>query len=470
MATCVLQGAYGRGCDTSVADVLKADAVQRTLRALVVAYAFPPVGGAGVQRMSKLVKYLPSHDVSPTVLTVANPSVPLRDTSFAGDLPVGVEVVRARTFEPGYGMKEAAWAASASPSTPLRRAVRGLSSIAKQVLLPDPQVLWVPAAEAALARRLVRRDDDVVLVSGPPFSQFLLAPLARARKGVGVVLDYRDEWSTYRASYEMTASRSARLAGDLLEPALLRCAHRITTATDEFREQLLRRYRFLSSEQVIAIPNGYDPSDFPPDLPAPPPDRFLMTYAGTVFRLTGVRGLLGAIRRLHESEPELARLLHVQFLGRIVDTERHFFAGAEALGVSTKPYVPHEDVLAALSASHLTLCVLDDVPGTERILPAKIFELMHLGRPILTMAPDGALTRLVRRHTLGDVVAPRDEEGIASLLAERLRAFRAASAGSPERRGISRNSATGIERFHRRALAGEFASVLREARADAARA
>lgn len=437
------------------------------LRALIVSYAFPPVGGAGVQRMSKLVKYLPSHGVSPTVLTVANPSVPLRDASFSGDLPAGVEVLRARTFEPGYGMKEAAWAASASPSTPLRRAMSGLSSIAKQVLLPDPQVLWVPAAETMLGRRLVRRHDDVVLVSGPPFSQFLLAPLARARQGVGVVLDYRDEWSTYRASYEMTASRAARLAGDLLEPALLRCAHRITTATDEFREQLLRRHSFLSSEQVVAIPNGYDPADFRADLPEPPTDRFVVTYAGTVFRLTGVRGLLGAIRRLHEHEPELARLLHVQFLGRIVETERPFFAGTEALGVTTKPYVPHEEVLTALAASHLTLCVLDEVPGTERIFPAKIFELMHLGRPILTIAPEGALTRLARRHRLGDVVAPRDEQAIASLLAARLRAFRAGAAGSPERRGIPREPPTGIERFDRRALAGDFAAVLRRASATA---
>jgi hypothetical protein len=79
-------------------------AVQARLRALVVAYNYPPVGGAGVQRMSKLVRYLPSHGITPAVLTVRNPSVPLRDTSLEGDLPSDVEVVRARTFEPGYAM------------------------------------------------------------------------------------------------------------------------------------------------------------------------------------------------------------------------------------------------------------------------------------------------------------------------------------------------------------------------------
>lgn len=432
------------------------------MRALVVSYNFPPVGGAGVQRMAKLVRYLPLHAVTPSVLTVANPSVPLRDASLEADLE-GVDVVRARTFEPDYSVKQAAWSASAAPPTPARRAISALSSAAKTVLVPDPQILWQPAAQAALARRLLSRRDDAVLVSGPPFSQFLLAPLVRARPGVGIVLDYRDEWSTYRTTYEMTASGAARRVGDLLEPAVLRCAHRITTATDEFREELLRRYDFLSEEQVVTIPNGYDPADFPADLPDPPSDRFVITYAGTLFKLTSVRGLLGAIKRLHAADPELARLLSVRFLGRIVDTERAYFEGTESLGVSATGYVPHDQVLPALSASHLTLCILDDVPGVERIYPAKIFELMHLGRPVLTLSPEGALTRLVRRHDLGEVLPPRDEAAIAEALARHLRVFR----DTPPAQRALRRHAPGVEQYDRRALAGRFASVLRAAAAAA---
>src|SRR5581483_9788229 len=48
-------------------------------RVLLVAYQFPPVGGAGVQRVTKFVKYLPRHGWDVSVLTVANPSVPLYD-------------------------------------------------------------------------------------------------------------------------------------------------------------------------------------------------------------------------------------------------------------------------------------------------------------------------------------------------------------------------------------------------------
>src|SRR6185369_16763552 len=154
---------------------------------------------------------------------------------------------------------------------------------------------------------LGRAPPDVVLISGPPFSQFLLAPLARAR--AAVVLDYRDEWSLIRSEYEMTRSRVARLIGDPLEAALLRTADVVTTATDEFRDGLLARFRFLDPARVVAIPNGFDPEDFPTELPAPPTDRFVVSHVGTVFKLTSPAGLLGAVRRLHRVEPELARLL-----------------------------------------------------------------------------------------------------------------------------------------------------------------
>jgi len=421
------------------------------------------VGGAGVQRVLKLTKYLPRYGVEPRVLTVANPSVPVLDPTLERDFPPGLVVLRARTFEPGYAVKQAAWtatfAARASAWTRAKRAVVGrLSGLAKQLLVPDPQILWQPAAQARALAELSGPDrPDVVLVSGPPFSQFLLAALVRARRrDVGVVLDYRDEWSTYRSTYEMMGSRLGALIGDPLEAALLRRAHEVTTATEEFRENLLRRFTFLSPSRVHAVPNGYDLDDFPADLPGPPADAFVVSYAGTVFKLTSARGFLGAVRKLHEREPSLAKLLRVSFMGRIVETERDAFDGMDALGVEQAGYLEHGAVVRALSASHMVLCILDDVPGVERIYPAKIFEQMVLGRPVLTLSPPGALTRLVEAHRLGDVLPPRDEEAICALLASRLRAFRDGALSPPP-------APVGIERYARPALAGEFAAVMRSA-------
>src|SRR5438105_3171475 len=76
-------------------------------RVLLVSYPFPPVGGAGVQRTTKFVKYLPEFGWRPSVLTVANPSVPAWDQSLLKDIPADTVVRRARTWEPGYNAKAA---------------------------------------------------------------------------------------------------------------------------------------------------------------------------------------------------------------------------------------------------------------------------------------------------------------------------------------------------------------------------
>lgn len=436
------------------------------MRALLLTYLFPPTGGVGSERVRKLAKYLPDHGVEPIVLTAANPSVPLVDHSTERDLRPDLRVLKARTLEPGYALKQAAWATSAagegkapSLATRLKGSVARLGG---KALLPDPQVLWQPDVNRVLFRELFRRQPsaDVVFITAPPFSAFMAAPLARLRPGTAVVLDYRDEWQTTRTSYEMIGGGVAAAFGGALEGTLLRLAHAVTTATEAFRENLLAQFKFLKPERVVAITNGYDPDDFPASLPEPPSDRFLITYAGTIYKLTSPRGFLAGVRLLHEREPELARSLEVRFFGRIVDTERDAFEGMDALGVKCLGFVDKDRVALEQGAGHMTLCLQSDAPGTERIYQAKLFELMYLGRPMLTVAPDGAMRRLIEAHRIGPVIPPGDPGAVAAFLADTLRAWRSG-------RYSTRLEGVGLERFHRRALAGEFADVFRAAVARA---
>jgi glycosyltransferase involved in cell wall biosynthesis len=421
----------------------------RSMRALIVSYAFPPVGGAGVQRVLKLVKYLPAYGVTPTVLTVENPSVPVRDPSLQRDIPRGVEVVRVPTLEPSYAAKDNARRSTSTPDQGLTaRAKAGLVKVGTALLVPDPQVLWLPAAQRALAQRLLRGADDVVFISGPPFSQFWLGPVARLWRDTAVVLDYRDEWTM--------PSRPVSRAAVQLESWLLRCAHAVTTATEAYRTQLCARFGFLEPKCVRTIPNGYDPDDFRKDLPGPSGDRFVLTYVGTIFPLTTARWLLEAVRLLHQCEPELARTLTLRFVGRIVEEEAHHFRDCETMGVERIDYVEHERAIDELAKSHAAVCILDAAPGAERVYPAKIFEIMHLRRPCLVLTPEGALADLVRRHSVGEVVSSRDVHAIAFALERMLREFRAGAA--------PRTSApVGVERFDRRIQAGQFAEVFRSA-------
>lgn len=438
------------------------------MRALLLTYVFPPTGGVGSERVRKLAKYLPAHGIEPIVLTAKNPSAPLVDHSIERDVAPGLPIIRARTFEPSYAVKQAAWVSSstvpvAGGKRSLAARVKGrLALLGRKAMIPDPQILWQPDVQRLLFGQLYRRQPraDVVFITAPPFSSFLAAPLAYLRPGTAVVLDYRDEWQTTRSHYEMLGGRLAGAVGAVMERTLVRCAHAITTATEAFRENLLARFPFLDPARVVAITNGYDPDDFPTVLPEPPRDRFVLTYAGTVYKLTSPRGFLAGLRLLHEREPALARLLEVRFVGRIVDSELDAFDGAGALGVRIVGFVDKDQVAVQQGAGHMVLCLQDDIPGNERIYQAKIFELMYLDRPVLTMAPKGALRTLVEQHHLGPVLPPNDAEGIARYLAQTLRDWR-------DGRFSHHSTAVGVERYHRRAQAGEFADVFRAAVARA---
>jgi hypothetical protein len=79
---------------------------------------------------------------------------------------------------------------------------------------------------------------------------------------------------------------------------------------------------------------------------------------------------------------------------------------------------------------------------------------MHLGRPCLILAPDGALARLAARHRLGEVLHPRRPEAIAASLARRIEAWQR---GEPE----DEARPEGVEQYERRALTGRLVEVLR---------
>ena len=423
------------------------------MRLLIVSYTFPPVGGVAVQRVTKFAKYLPSCGVETTVLTAENPSVPIRDETLLRDVPAEVKVVRVPTLEPSYEKKKAVWRGAAAKGR-FSGARRALARFASAALVPDPQILWLPAAAPAIRR--LSANVDVVLVSGPPFSPFLLGPLAR----VPFVLDYRDEWRT-AATYEMHGGPLLARAIDTLEPALVRRAARILTATEEFRRNLLVRYPDLHPGRVVTLTNGYDPDDFAHVLDAPPPlpyakgRKLVATYAGTTFWHTSPRGLFAGLRLLRERAPQLADLFDIRFVGRVVDTERAVFEEDPLPMVRHLGFRPHEEALSLLAESHLALVIVDDIPGNTSIYPGKIFDIMAVGRPCLALAPEGALSRLVERHKLGLVVHPREPAAIAEALERIALSFQRGEpllAARPE----------GLEPYHRRAIARRLADVLHE--------
>jgi glycosyltransferase involved in cell wall biosynthesis len=426
---------------------------------LFVSYAFPPVGGAGVQRTTKFVKYLPSHGWQCSVLTAKNPSVPVLDERLLDEIPPETRVVRTRTFEPSYAAKQAVAGAQGEASTTAARARALLKLGASALLQPDAQMLWNVTAVRAGLSLLREQRHDAIVASGPPFSSFLLGALLARLSGVPLVLDYRDEWDISNAYWENKKLDQVSLR---VQRAMQRAAVReaaALVATSRPSMQALERVRdeARSRAQVVCLYNGFDSADFEayPAGSRVHGGRYRLSYLGTLWNLTDVTPVVEAVELLADTRPELLARLELFFAGRRTEPQEAILARLRRVPIALQrlPYVEHGEVIGLLKSSDGLLVLLSDVPHAERVVPGKVFEYMASGRTVLCVAPPGEAWHLLEGYPRAHRVHPRDTLALAEVLASEL------ERRARDEPGPSVDPST-VARFDRKSQAGELAQLL----------
>jgi glycosyltransferase involved in cell wall biosynthesis len=401
-------------------------------RALYLAYTFPPVGGAGVQRTTKFVKYLPASGWDATVVTVSNPSVPVRDESLCRDVPASTHVLRARTFEPSYRTKQA-MARRPSPHGIGRAVSAAMRAAAMTLLQPDPQVLWnVPAFRAAI-RALREARHEVIVASGPPFSSLLLGAALSQYAQLPLVLDYRDEWDVCNQHWEHRRPATALAALQrAMERYALRQASVVIATSPRSAERLRRLCRDARSTAAVThIFNGFDPEDFADgrvELRAAD-RRWRLVYTGTLYSLMSPEPLVGAIESLAASEPEVAARIELVIAGRrVAEQEAALARLTNVCALQIRDYLPHPDAIALMRSADALCILLGDLPGADRVVPAKTFEYIAAGRPILAVAPRGEVWDLLHHHPAAFRFTPDDRTGLRAWLSDAVRGWRGTGA------------------------------------------
>jgi glycosyltransferase involved in cell wall biosynthesis len=392
-------------------------------RALFIAYTFPPVGGAGVQRTTKFVKYLPQFGWDTSVLTVSNPSVPVRDDSLCRDVPTATNVVRARTFEPSYAVK----------ATLADRSVRsGAGKIAKgavrraltSLLQPDPQVLWTAPAFCAAIRAVRDLRHDVIVASAPPFSSLLLGAALSSYTKLPLVLDYRDEWDVSHRCWENRQARGMSLALQRsMERSALRHADMVIATSPRSAATLgALCHDARSRARVTHIFNGFDPDDFASPVAArwrTSNAFWRLVYTGTLYNLSTPEPLVRAIEALAAVDPALAAKIELVFAGRRAPEQDQRLARLAGLcRLQTRDYVSHADAIVLMRTADALCVLVSDLPGAGRVVPAKVFEYMASDKPILAIAPHGEVWDILGSHPAAFTCTPGDASGLRDWLAD----------------------------------------------------
>ncbi len=403
----------------------------RPLRLLVVAYYFPPSGGAGVQRVLKWTKHLPAHGVRPTVLTVEAGAYPQLDPTLWADVPAGVAVHRTRSLDPfgAYARLTGRTRAEAVRARTDAMAVdtggggeAAIERVAEWVranaFVPDARVGWVPFAVARglrLIRRAAGRGEpfDALLTSGPPHSTHLTAWALRRLTGTPWVADFRDPWTDIHYYAELPRSAAARRLDEVLERGVLRAADAAVTVSPSWARLLGAKV----GRAVEVIPNGFDPEDFG-EAPAAVGERFELVHVGSLYASRNPEALWQALAALR-AEDGIPNL-RVRLVGRVGE-EVIAAAGRHGLEevVAVEPYVPHAEAVRWMQRATALLLTTEPQRHEAGHVTGKLYEYLAAGRPVLALGdPSGDAAALLRETGGGRTFARDDAGGVARWLAE----------------------------------------------------
>jgi glycosyltransferase involved in cell wall biosynthesis len=403
-------------------------------RVLVLAYFFPPLGGAGVQRTLKFVRYLEPLGWAATIVSTRSRHYPARDPSLLAEIPESAEILR-------------------TPAVPLANWLSlvpyklGLRRVAAFLNWPDGGIGWMPFALAAAMRRARRDRPDVIYSTSAPYGSHVVALLVARLTGVPWVADFRDEWS---ANPHLTDQpRLLAKLSERAERAITEEAERVVIAAGYFQLRGLAE----DDRRRIEIPNGVDEDDFPDVEKEPPSDRFVLSHIGTLYDLQDPSPALRALATLGSRRLVDLERLEIRLVGNVWLPD---FVAPSGVRVEQTGYVDHRRAIAEMCAATVLLLY---VPASSLAPSGKLFEYLASGRPILCLTgPDNLASRLVRKWDAGVVADPRDGEAIEKALLTLWERW--LEDGLPDQAEVRRKT---LERYSRRATAEHLARILDEA-------
>jgi len=443
---------------------------------LVLAYYFPPMGGSGVQRPVKFVKYLEQFGYSPRVValdgSIFNGQMP-KDTCMLQDIEGKdvhyVVLNRKESFE------------------------ANLLSYKFSKYMP-PSLYWnwwTQASHRTCSEIFQVKKPDVLFATVSPFSTAKAAAAISQQYNIPWVLDMRDPWALDPISFYPT--RLHYLAERKAMKNACISADAVIMNTPQSLAALKNAFPDLPKEKLFSITNGWDSADFnrfpksdkkkSKQLTIVHTGRFYTGYSakvnpGSRHTLSGRRFkpqdflrysfghsnmlartphyLFSALKQLMDKSAIRKDDIRMVFVGQTTREDKKL---VELFGLEDvaefKGYMTHQESVSVLQSADLLFLPLHEPEAGKpaMIVPGKTYEYLASGVPILGLLPPGDAREFIKNAGLGYICEPTNVEQIAETVLDLVRQHQQA--------GISvKPNHEYINRFERRNLTQRLADVM----------
>ena len=369
----------------------------------MIAYHFPPLAGSsGIQRTLRFVQHLPALGWEPLVLSCSPRAYERTSPDLDAEIPAGTVVRRAFALDTARHLSIGG---------------RYIGAMSR----PDRWVSWRFDA-VRVGHSMIREfSPDVIWSTYPIATAHMIGASLAASSGLPWVADFRDPMAQEGYPADPLTWQQFH---DIERHAVLNAA--ATTFTTPGAARVYRERYPAGAHRVRVIENGYDEESFSAagqsGLALAPLEAGVVTilHSGIVYpKERDPTQLILALRQLADSGVIAPGQMKIRFRAAVQEALLLGLAREHRVldYVDVLPPVGYREALAEmLRADALLLMQAGDC--NEQI-PAKAYEYLRAGRPILCLSdPAGDTMGLVRASGVETVARIDDVQGIATLLAE----------------------------------------------------
>lgn len=406
---------------------------------LLIANQYPPMGGSGVQRTGKFVKFLQNFGYRPVVLTRQTGSE-LLDYSLLNDLPEH-KLYRTKAYDlttwPGL----------------LRYIGKGIS---KYCLIPDADYLWSRRAYQQAVEIIKSESIEVIYSTSFPYSDHLLGLRLKKRfPELPWVVDFRDEWTQNPYILDRKDGPYRRRKEKQMEAQVVQNCDWFITNTPYMLQNFIRLYPQLAKKSSV-IANGFDDADFNQiDSSRHLEPTFTLTYAGAMYGRRKPNHIFKAIHALLQEHKIDRTKFRLRLIGTFDSNKmKQLISQYQLEGiVHYEDYLPHREALEALLAADALLLLIGAGPGAQNFSSGKIFEYINCQRPILAVVPEqGAAADIIRETNSGIICETSSVTAIK-------RGIQTLYKNWQNQEPLPTVNQAAVNRYHRKNLTKELAAV-----------
>ncbi len=359
-------------------------------KVLLVAHYFPPHTYVGAQRPYRLAKYFPKYGWEPIVLTVKRSDIPPEGIKLVETPHKDIKGVLKSKFglNPDKGTHHQLGLTLSKNDNFTNWKSKIIKLVNEVVCYPDSEKGWYQFAIKFASKFLLKERVDAIISTSSPVTSHLIARKLKQKHKIPWIADLRDPWmqNPYHNKYPIIKYFERRL-----ELRTLSDADVIVTVTDPW----IRLFQKLHmKKRIVCVTNGFDKDDFP-KIPTKLTRKFTLTYTGSLYNGKRDPTLLFEVieqliieKRINKDLIEI-RLFSQKEAWLMEEVNKYNLSGV----VNYYGQIPREEALKKQRESQLLLLLLWDNKNEEGFCPAKVYEYLGAGRPIIAIGGKEHVTR-----------------------------------------------------------------------------